>query len=355
MIRNRGQFLKVILAQAALVLLLSLGACGFKDKPVPPYQLIPQAVTDLQYQLNDKGVTLLWSYPTTTITGADITDTITFDLYQAVVPVDSYCKTCPIPFNEPVALPGGALSPDGKKTGTHQLTVLQPRHLYFFKVRSKRGWWIESKDSNVVSFQWNTPPMAPEGLTVVSGDTKNTLRWNSVNRHQDATPMTEPVQYQLYRSVDGASFAKVGEPVSATGYTDTGLENGRTYSYQVQALNTYAQGTVINSSMSASVDASPQDRTAPLPPSNVQGIRTDVGIKVFWDHVEASDLAGYRVYRRSEGEGPARFVGEIKLPYNMFIDTKAPQGATLLYSVTSVDNRDPANESALSPEVRVAN
>lgn len=347
--------MQVILVQTVLIFLLSLGGCGFKDKPVPPYQLIPLAVTDLQYQLNEKGATLLWSYPTTTVTGDDITDTITFDLYQAVVPVDSYCKTCPIPFVEPISLPGGALSPGGSKTGTHQVTVLQPRHLYFFKVRSKKGWWIESKDSNVVSFQWNTPPMAPEGLTVVSGDTKNTLRWNVVNRHQDATPMTEPVRYQLYRSVDGASFAKVGEPVSATNYTDTGLENGKTYSYQVQALNTYAQETVISSGMSASVEASPQDRTAPPPPSSVQGIRTDVGIKIFWDHVKASDLAGYRVYRRSEDDAQARFVGEIKLPYNMFIDTKAPQGGSLLYSVTSVDTRDPANESAKSAEVRVAN
>lgn len=355
MIRQSGQFLKICLAAGAMVFLLSLGACGYKDNPIPPYQLIPLAVTDLQYQLNDRGVALLWSYPTTTVTGDDITDTLTFDLYQAVVPVESYCQTCPIPFVEPIALPGGVLSPDGNTTGTHQLTVLQPRHLYFFKVRSKRGWWINSKDSNVVSFQWNTPPMAPEGLSVVSGDTKNTLKWNSVNRHQEGSPMTEPVRYQLYRSVDGGAFAKIGEPISATTYTDTGLENGKTYSYQVQALNTYAPATVISSRMSVSVDASPQDRSAPLPPGNIQGIRTDVGIKVFWDQVTASDLAGYRVYRRSEGEATARLVGEIKLPFNIFIDTKAPQGVTLLYSVTSVDTREPANESARSPEVEVAN
>ncbi len=355
MIRYSGQFMKVLMALTVLVSLLSLGGCGYKDKPVPPYQIIPKAVTDLQYELNEKGATLLWTYPTQTVTGDDITEIASFDLYQAVVPVDSYCKTCPIPFVEPLSLPGGVLSPESNRTGTYQLTVLRPGNLYFFKVRSKKGWWIESKDSNVVSFLWNTPPMAPEGVTTLSGDTKNTLSWKPVSRHQDATPMTEPVRYQLYRSIDGKSFAKIGEPISATHYTDTGLENGKTYSYQVQALNTYSQGTVVSSGMSASVAANPQDRTAPPPPTDVQGIRTDVGIKIFWNHVEAGDLAGYRVYRRNEGGDKVTFAGEIKLPYNMFIDTQAPQNVPLLYSVSSIDTQNPANESAKTPEVKVSN
>lgn len=346
--------MSVILGLTAWALFLSLSGCGFKDKPVPPYQLIPKAVTDLRYELNPQGALLFWSYPNKTLTGEDVTDIATFSLYRVEVPVDSYCKTCPIPFAEPLSLPGGTLPPEGTKTGTFQVTALQPGHLYFFKVRSKKGWWVESRDSNIVSFLWNTPPRVPEGLAAFSGDAKNTLKWNPVNQRQDATPMTGTVQYQLYRSVDDGSFSTIGEPLTATSYTDAGLENGRTYSYQVQALNTYAQGTVVGSGMSAAVQTHPQDRTAPPPPEGVQGIRTDMGIKIFWDHVEAGDLAGYRIYRRNEGEATARYAGETLLPYNMFIDTKAPQNMTVYYSVSSVDEQNPANESAKSPEVKVS-
>lgn len=353
MIRYCGQFTRTTLALIMFVFLLAFGGCGYKDKPVPPYQLIPKPVIDLGYQLDEKGATLQWSYPSKTVNNDDVTDSVSFALYRADVPVDAYCKTCPIPFVEPIALPGGVLPPGGSKTAIYQATMLQPGHLYFFKVRSKIGWWIESKDSNIVSFVWQTPPMAPEGVTVLSGDNKTTLNWHPVNRHQDGTPMTAPVRYQMYRSVGDGVFAQIGEPVATTSYTDTEVENGKTYSYQMQATNTYNQ-SVVRGPRSASVTATPVDRTPPHVPHDVQGIRTDVGVKIFWEHVEAPDLAGYRVYRRAEGENKATFAGEAKLPYNMFIDPKAPQKGSLFYTVSSIDMQNPANESAKSSEVKIS-
>jgi hypothetical protein len=354
MTRDCGRLKKTIFAQAALVLLLALGGCGYKDKPVPPYQLIPTPISDLRYQLDEKGATLFWSYPNKTVTGDRVDEVASFALYRADVSEDSYCKTCPIPFAEPLVLPGGVLPSGGGKTGSYAAGVMQPGHLYFFKIRSKTGWWIESKDSNTISFLWNTPPMAPEGLTALSGDGQNILRWNPVTRHQDATPISEPVRYQLYRGVDGGTLAKIGEPVAATEYTDTGVENGRSYAYQVQAVALSKQGTVLSGPMSAAANANPQDRTPPPIPSGVQSIRTDVGVKVFWEHVEASDLAGYRVYRRAEGEHKFTLVGEVKLPYNLFIDAKAPQKGPFFYAVSSIDTQNPANESAKSSEVKLA-
>jgi hypothetical protein len=344
---------KTTIALLTFVFLLASGGCGYKSNPVPSYQLLPTPIIDLGYQLDDKGATLQWSYPSTTVNNDAVTDSVSFDLYRADVPVDSYCKTCPIPFVEPISLPGGTLPPGGSKVATYQATMLQPGHLYFFKVRSKIGWWIESKDSNIVSFLWQTPPMAPEGLTVISGDSKITLKWHPVSRHQDGTPMTAPVRYKLYRSVGDGAFAQIGEPVSTTSSTDSGVENGKTYSYQIQAINTYNQSTVPGP-RSASVTAAPVDRTAPPVPQGVQGIRTDVGVKIYWEHVDGGDLAGYRVYRRAEGQNRPTYVGDVKLPYNMFIDTKVPQKGQLFYMVSSIDMQDPANESAKSSEVKIS-
>ena len=69
--------------------------------------------------------------------------------------------------------------------------------------------------------------MTPEGLSATGGDGKNTLQWQPITQLRDATPVTVPVHYQIYRSVDGGAFAKIGEPLTAATFTDTTVENGR--------------------------------------------------------------------------------------------------------------------------------
>lgn len=346
-----GGRLRTSIGCLALLGLLAPVGCGFKDNPVPPQHVIPKAVLDLEVELDDRGATLSWSYPQETVTGDTVEEVQGFELYRAEVPAESYCKTCPVPYSASIAVPGGLMPSEGGKTAIYEARDLRPGNLYFFKVRSQSGWWRESKDSNEVSFFWQTPPMTPEGVTATGGDGKNTVQWQAVTQLRDATPATAPVRYQIYRQVDGGTFSKVGEPVATTTYTDTKVENGRTYGYQVQALHTYPLG-MVRSAMSTGAEAHPLDRTAPPVPMGVEGIRTEIGVRIYWDHVEADDLAGYRVYRHAAGENKAVLAGEVLLPYNMFIDAKAPAGA-LSYSVTSIDRRKPANESARSAEILV--
>ncbi len=352
MIRFGGRFGKATLVLTPLAL-LPLGGCGFKDKPVPPQHVVPRAVFDLQVELDDKGATLSWTYPRETVTGGDIETIDGFELYRAEIPVNSYCKTCPVPYDTPIDVPGGTVPPKSPKKAIHEVRNLRPGNLYFFKVRSKTGWWSESQDSNQVSFFWQTPPMTPKNLSATGGDGKNTLKWQPITQLRDATPVTVPVRYQIYRRVDGGAVAKIGEPQTAATFTDSTVENGREYSYQVQAISTYDQGTM-NSDLSETAQAHPLDRTAPPVPNAVEGIRTEVGVKIYWEHVEAGDLAGYRVYRRTPGQSKAVLAGEVNLPYNMFIDAKA-FGAPLFYSVSSIDTQNPVNESTRSAEIRVDN
>ncbi len=354
MIRNDILAMRFVLALTALALLTLFGGCGYKDKPVAPSQIVPRPVTDLRHQLSENGVTLTWSYPRETVTGDKILDIASFDLYRAVVPVEEYCESCPIPFAAPIDIPGGSLPDQGQRTATYQMTVLRPGNLYFFKVRSKSGWWSESQDSNIISFLWNTPPMVPEGLRVQPGDGQNTLAWNAVQKHADGSVASEPIRYQVLRNVDGGMFTKVGEPVASTSYTDKQVVHGNNYGYQVQAISIYKEGAVA-SGTSVTVEASPVDRTAPPTPAKIESIVTEVGVKIFWEHVKANDLAGYRVYRRAGGQDKPELAGEVFLPYNLFVDKKAPKNAQVYYSVTSIDGRKPANESPRSSEVMVEN
>jgi len=341
------------LALGCLAVLLSLGGCGYKDKPVPPQHVVPKAIHDLRAELDEKGATLTWAYPRQTVTGGDVEEIDKFILYRAEVPVASYCPTCPAPYAAAITVPGGAVSPGGGRTATYEVRGLRPGNFYFFKVRSTTGWWTESQDSNEVTFFWQTPPAIPEGLTATGGDGRNIVQWRAVAQPPDAPKEAGVVRYQLYRGVDGGVIAKVGEPVAAAAFTDTEVENGRVYVYQVQAISAYAQGAV-QSGLSGTAEARPLDRTAPPVPGRVEALRTEVGVKIFWDHVEGRDLAGYRVYRRTAGESKPTLAGEVILPFNMLIDAKAPS-VPLFYSVSSIDTQSPANESARSAEIRVEN
>ena len=257
------------------------------------------------------------------------------------------------PLVRPITLEGGALPNEGRKTASYQATLLRPGNLYFFKVRSKTGWWAESADSNVVRFLWNTPALAPGNIQIQAGDKRNTLHWDAVTMRLDETPVTETIQYQVYRSVSGQTFEPVGDPAGETTYVDTQVANGRKYFYQIQSVSLYEEGSV-GGGVSDTVSATPMDKTPPATPDGLRGIKTDVGVKVFWNPVKGKDIRGYRVYRRVEGENAPRFVGEVLLPYTMFIDRKPPKDAVrLYYSVTCIDLQNPANESAGSSEVMI--
>jgi len=353
MIKRKICYASLTLSLTAAVFTLFFSGCGFKNKPIPPQQVVPKVITDLRYQLTDKGVTLSWSFPVETVTGRDITEISSFDVYRAVVPAKDYCASCPIPFSRATNIPGGAVPDKGRKTATYESSLLRPGNMYFFKVRSKAGWWAQSKDSNIVSFLWNIPAKAPENLKATAGDKAITLSWQPVTAHRDGSAVNEQVRYQVFRSVRGRDFQPVGNPVNETRFVDTATKNGKKYFYKVQAQSIYEQA-VVEGGESAAVAAASIDRTPPAPPAGVHSVRTAKAVKIFWEPVNESDLKGYRVYRRLSGQKKPIRIGEVKAPYVMFTDNAPPNNsARIFYSVSSIDTRDPANESVRSPEVMI--
>jgi len=350
--RQKQAFYK--LAALLALLIAGLGGCGYKTMPVPPEEVLPKPITDLRYELNQTGVTLSWSYPVETIKGDRLTDISSFELYRAVVPIASYCETCPIPFGTAISLPGGAIPHTGPRTATYESTLLRPGRLYFFKVHSKASWWTESRDSNIVSFIWNIPPRAPEDLTAHTADGKVTLSWRPVTQHLDGSAIKEPVRYQVYRSRNNADFAQLGSPRDGLSFIDSEVTNGRAYQYKIRAFTIYEKGKV-GSGSTATVTAIPVDQTPPPPPLGVKAVRTAHGVKVFWTSVPAEDLKGYRVYRRLPGEKNPVRVGEVSAPSTLFVDPSPPKAGHWCYSVSSIDKSAPANESLRSSETRVRN
>ncbi len=331
--------------------LFLLGGCGYKNAPVPPETVVPQPINDLLYKTDDTSVQLSWSYPVKTIRGAALDDISAFELYRAEIPLEEYCSTCPIPFNTAIELNGGPTY-DGKerRKAHYQSSQLQPGYKYFFKVRSRTSWWASSADSNTVTFVWFPPAAAPQGVIATPGDSQVILKWQPVMTLKDGSPIKTSVKYQVLRSLDGNVFGPVGEPVAATEYVDHQVNNGTKYFYTIQS-KMVLENELVSGATSKQVTVVPVDLTPPAAPTGVTVVRTDVGTKIFWDKNPASDIGGYKVYRRPAGRNSFKLLGQVEPVYTLFVDKKAEGSVLYYYAVTAIDQANPPNESKKSKEV----
>ncbi len=96
-----------------------------------------------------------------------------------------------------------------------------------------------------------TPPSAPTGLTASAGDASVALDWAD-NSESDLAG------YNVYRSTtSGGPYAKVnGDLQGASAFTDTGLTNGTTYYYVVNAVDTSGNPSANSNQQSATPLAS---------------------------------------------------------------------------------------------------
>jgi len=331
-------------------LLALLGGCGMKTDLIPPSAVIPTAIDDLRFFQDESRVVLVWTYPALSTVGTDLPQIEAFQVFRAVVNEDDYCDTCPAPFSSLVEIPFVETIDGQKRQATYTERLLRPGHRYLYKVRTKAGWHLISDDSNTVSFGWESPAVAPVNLQVTVADSAVTLVWDKVVGLTDGTAIESPLKYQVYRAKENKAFVPVGPLTKATKYRDTGLLNDRSYTYKVRAVREKAEIKIFGLS-SRVVEAFPLDQTAPIPPRGLQAVALTDGVKLLWSRNSERDLAGYRVYRRSERDLPWELRGEVGSGQHFFVD-KIKVGQTFYYTVTAFDGAKVSNESLFAKELR---
>ncbi len=333
--------------------LFLMGGCGYKNQPVPPENVVPQPIEDLRYSVSDKGVRLNWSYPVETIKRTTLTEIDSFELFLAEIPLDDYCGNCPIPFAEPLDLPGGeSIDGEVRKEGGYDFSLLRSAHKYFFKIRSRTSWWASSDDSNIVTFTWFEPAAAPEKVAAIPKDSEIVLNWKTVTTLLNGQPVKMPLRYQIFRSAGGKDFEKVGEPLTTTRFVDRQVRNGQKYFYTVQSLLVHGS-EFVSGGVSEEITATPVDLTPPLSPQGVTAVWTSGGVKIFWDQSESADIGGYRVYRRDAEKDSYELLGNVDPAYTIFVDPQAKDDKRYYWAVTSIDQAKPANESSKSREATI--
>ena len=129
-----------------------------------------------------------------------------------------------------------------------------------------------------------TPVAAPTGLGATAGNASASLSWNT---------SAGATGYRVYRgtSSGGEASTPVGSP-SGTTFNDSGLTNGNTYFYKVDATN----------STGASPKSSETSATlAPPAPAGLTATASDGSVALSWS--TANGATSYRIYRGTSPNG----------------------------------------------------
>lgn len=321
--------------------------CGLKTNPVPPETVVPKAIEDLRYSLDEKGATLTWTYPTETVSGDNIDTINSFDLYRAEIPLADFCSTCPILFTDPIKVDGGITAVETANKAEFVSGLLRSGNKYFFKVTARTSWFAASADSNIVSFIYHTPAAAPADLKTSTIKGGVMLSWNSVTTLVDGDKVELPLRYQVERSTDGTTFAQVADGLEKNSYVDAEVTSGTTYYYRVVSSMAY-DGEMLDGAASKVSQVLVKDTTPPPMVTGVTVVASSSNVRVFWDGVDVDDLAGYRVYRRFDGEEKVMKIGQVTRTQTLFVDNEIQKEMKAYYSVSAIDAEN--NEGARSEE-----
>ena len=203
---------------------------------------------------------------------------------------------------------------------------------------------IDRIDSRVQAGSPQTPD-APQEVKAEADEEQVALSWSYRPYRNRADDLT--VGFRIYRQDSG------GQPVLLTptpvlriegwlSYLDTEVENGKTYTYQVEAVDMIGAASPRRSSL----PVTPTDTRAPLVPTGLRGVDSEEGVLLLWRLSPDLDLASYNVLRSERVEGEYQQINPEPIPGEQarYLDRDVIRGTSYYYRVTAVDRS--GNESA---------
>jgi hypothetical protein len=208
---------------------------------------------------------------------------------------------------------------------------------YEYKVYPFTARGVLGDPSKIYSIQWQEPPAKPAGtITIKEKDGGIELSW----------PSEQGFMYNIYRYDNGGYqlFPINKDPLTSSFFIDSGLKNGRTYTYEIRKVKVVEKKNWEGEGLR--VQATPKDLTPPSAPRNVKAEKRGSVVQISWLENKEGDIVGYNVYRvigRSEQK-----LTKTPTKDTVFIDHGIGDNRYLSYYVTSVDLS--GNESEQSRE-----
>jgi hypothetical protein len=383
-----GRFLAILGVLASLVVL----ACGKKGDPQPPLPRGPRAVSDLAIEQEGDDAVLTFSFPDRLLTGAPLTDLEAIEIYRVVKPPPELTAPRPAGGSSGPTSTGaaGAVHLPGAGQRREATNVRLAEEAFYRQAQrvaslslpaiadATRGASVEYRDSllplfsaerkadplayavvsvrrggersplsNIVTIAPDVAPEAPVLLPAIPEEGRVCLEWLPPEKDVLGRPV-ELAGYRVYRrplSQEEYEQPLNTKPVLGTSYVDTGAPYGVPLAYTVRAV--LAKNPKVEGLPAEELPVLCRDVFPPPPPARVDALSEGSLVRLLWDPVDASDLAGYLVFR-AEGDGPPERLTKDPITDPFFNDETARPGKRYRYTVKSVDRA--GNESTPSKE-----
>ena len=346
---------------AGLLLIgLALTACGKKGPPLPPEVRLPIPPAGLRASIDENAILLTWTNPGTRIDGSRLRDLTEVRLYRREDTDDGPLKPAILSRGRIVGYEQiAAIRLDSPAPATVRgLNVewvdrsgLVPGHRYVYVLTALDAQGRSSPPSERRPVTFLAAPMPPLDVQATAGNRQVTLNWRAPGEFTDASPATGAMRYIVLRSVGTEKSMEVitPQPIDATTYTQTGLQNDTEYHYAVRAVRVDPRATVTGAP-SAVVAVTPFETARPSAPRNLVGVPSVGAVRLAWSGSPEPSVASYAVYRATGTAEPNR-IGTTPAGTTTFTDRDVRPGVTYRYTVTALDNARSPNESTPSNEV----
>ena len=174
-------------------------------------------------------------------------------------------------------------------------------------------------------------PSEPRYVQITPGDTQIELEWRAPVSNGGSSILG----YHILRGITEAALEEHGTVDHyITVYTDTGLTNGETYHYAIQAFNLIGDGP-----KSAIVNATPLG--LPGTPEDFEIETGDGHVNLSWEAPETTggtDILRYQVFRGSSEDSLSSLDYTIDGANTIYTDSGLLNGQTFYYAVCAVNN-----------------
>jgi len=340
--------------------------CGKRGPIYPPLVKIPQKIEDLEVFQMGNTLVLHWANPTSYMDGNPIDGDITVELWllkvekelakqQGELTEENFASKALLhetikqedfpKFQEPESGPSVGL------TFTYELSSEELSQMVFvFGLRIKDSKDKASGFSSLKSFIPISVPLPPLELEAKMSENNVAIEWKPPEKNIDSSTPPSVAGYNVYREFENEEFHRINTTlIEETSFVDRDFVYNVTYRYYVRASATRSF-PYTESGNSKAAEILTEDTLIPIAPTGLVAITGEDFVSLSWDSNKETDLAGYRVWRRSASEEEFAALTEL-IAENVYHDSKVEKNQRYYYAITALDVN--GNESQRSEAVSV--
>ena len=352
-----------------LLLLLSFTFCGKKGPILPPLKKILQKIEAFDITQRGERIIFEWENPTTYVDGSPLTDIFEVEIWLFEEERESAEKE-ESGGDQQISLEefekGAKLAASIKKEEFSEHRTRRAggsvKLRYFYKLTAEDfglknlNFGLRVKDkkkrksafSNLLSIEPRILSLPPQGIQATVFEDRIEIKWSLPERNFDQSSPPNLKGYNIYR-VDREGFAHRlnSELIEDRKYEDRDIIIGRVYRYFLRAAATDSK-PYAESDNSEVIEILAKDTFPPSAPSGLVSVAAENLISLSWDVNLEEDLAGYRVWRKAEGEDEYISLTPQLIQENAFNDTTVEKNKRYHYAITAQDksgNESPKSES----------